>query len=148
METKRLCEVCANVTGMSGAGLMLMSDDVPRGPVCSSNKVSAIVEQLEYDLGEGPCLDAYRQDRPVLEPDLAEPATPSWPAFTGPAVEAGVRAVFAFPLQVGAVRLGALNLLHIEPGEMRQADIDVAHNIINGGLAVSALDHLTSAKPS
>ena len=118
LETKRLCEVCAEVTGMSGAGLMLMSDDVPRGPVCSSNKVSAIVEQLEYDLGEGPCIDAYRQGRPVLEPDLARPATPRWLAFTGPALEAGVRAVFGFPLQVGAVRFGALNLYRDLPGPL------------------------------
>ena len=63
--------------------------------------MSALIEQLQYDLGEGPCVDAYHHDRPVLEPDLADPAAPRWLAFTGPAVEAGVRAVFGFPLQVG-----------------------------------------------
>jgi hypothetical protein len=87
--------------------------------------VSALIEQLEYTLGEGPCLDAYRQDRPVLEPDLAHPAMPRWPAFGGPAVEAGVRAIFGFPLQVGAVRLGALNLYCDRPGPItdeRHAD--------------------------
>ena len=46
----------------------------------------------------------------MLEPDLAEPVRPRWLAFTGPAVEAGVRAVFGFPLHVGVVRLGSLNL--------------------------------------
>jgi len=51
--TKRLCEVCAEVTFMSGAGIMLMSDDLPRGSVCTTNDVSALVEQLQYDLGEG-----------------------------------------------------------------------------------------------
>src|SRR5882724_3043815 len=109
-ETKRLCEVCAAVTGMSGAGIMLMSDDVPRGSICTTNEVSALIEQLQYDLGEGPCVDAYRTDQPVLEPDLVDPHTRRWPAFSGPAVDAGVRAIFGFPLQVGAVRLGALNL--------------------------------------
>jgi hypothetical protein len=105
-ETRRLCEVCADVTGMSGAGIMLMSGDVPRGPVCTTNKVSDVIEQLQYGLGEGPCLDAYHQDRPVLEPDLDGPSTPRWPAFAGPAVEAGVRAVFGFPLPrpAGAAR--------------------------------------------
>src|SRR4051812_6809936 len=103
--TGRLCEVCAEVTAMSGAGIMLMSGDLPRGSVCTTNDVSDLVERLQFALGEGPCVDAYRQERPVLEPDLVEPAALRWPAFTAPAVEAGVRAVFGFPLRVGAVRL-------------------------------------------
>ena len=118
LETERLCEVCADVTGTSGAGIMLMSGDVPRGSVCTTNKVSVLVEQLQYTLGEGPCVDAYHQDRPVLEPDLAHPSTPRWLAFTGPAIEAGVRAIFGFPLRVGAVRLGALNLYCDQPGPL------------------------------
>jgi GAF domain-containing protein len=118
LETKRLCEVCAEVTGTSGAGIMLMSGDVPRGSVCTTNGVSAVIEELQYALGEGPCVDAYHQDRPVLEPDLANTSTPRWLAFTGPAIEAGVRAVFGFPLQVGAVRLGALNLYCDQPGPL------------------------------
>lgn len=63
-------------------------------------------------------MDAHNQDRPVLEPDLADPATPRWLAFAGPAVEAGARAVFGFPLQLGAVRLGALNLYRDQPGSL------------------------------
>lgn len=118
LKTKRLCEVSAEVTGVSGAGIMLMSGDVPQGSVCATNEVSALLEQLQFELGEGPCVDAYHQERPVLEPDLATPATPRWIAFTGRALEAGVRAVFGFPLQVGAVRLGALNLYCDQPGSL------------------------------
>lgn len=110
LETRRLCEVCAEVTDMTGAGLMLMSGDVPRGSVCTTNDVSARIEQWQDAFGEGPCVDAYRESRPVLEPNLAHPATLRWLAFAPPAVDAGVQAVFGFPLQVGAVRLGALNL--------------------------------------
>jgi hypothetical protein len=117
-QTKRLCDVCAEVTGMTGAGIMLMSGDVPRGSVCTTNEVSALIEELQYSLGEGPCVDAYRRDRPVLEPDLADPETPRWLAFSGPAIDAGVRAIFGFPLQVGAVRLGALNLYSDRPGSL------------------------------
>jgi hypothetical protein len=116
----RLCEVCADVADMSGAGIMLMSGDVPRGSVCTTNAVSALIEELQYTLGEGPCVDAYNSDRPVLEPDLADPGTPRWVAFTPPAVEAGARAVFGFPLQVGAVRLGALNLYRDRPGPLSE----------------------------
>jgi hypothetical protein len=63
-------------------------------------------------------VDAYQQDRVVAEPDLANPVTRRWPAFTPPAVEAGVRAVFGFPLRVGTVRLGALNLYRDRPGAL------------------------------
>jgi hypothetical protein len=103
---------------MSGAGIMLMSGDVPGGSVCTTNEVSALIEELQYTLGEGPCVDAHNSDRPVLEPDLADPSTPRWLAFTPPAVEAGARAVFGFPLQAGAVRLGALNLYRDRPGPL------------------------------
>ncbi|MDZ7674087.1 MAG: GAF and ANTAR domain-containing protein [Acidimicrobiales bacterium] len=114
--TGRLCQVCADVTGATGAGIMLMAGDIPRGSVCTTGTVSGLIEQLQYDFGEGPCVDAYNQDRPVFEPDLANPSVPRWMAFTGPAVDAGARAVFGFPLQVGAVRLGALNIYNDRVG--------------------------------
>ncbi len=117
-ETRRLCEVCAEITGTSGAGIMLMSGDVSRGSICTTNDTSAIVEQLQYDLGEGPCIDAHKLRQPVLEPDLMSPTTPRWLAFTGPAIDAGVRAIFGFPLQIGAVCLGALNLYNDEAGSL------------------------------
>ena len=89
---------------------MLMSGDIPRGSLCTSNEVSHLIEDLQYTLGEGPCVDAYQQGQVVTEPDLADPVTHRWLAFSPPAVQAGVRAVFGFPLRVGTVRLGALNL--------------------------------------
>ncbi len=114
----RLCEVCADALVMTGAGVMLMSGDLAQGSLCSSNAVSRLIEELQYTLGEGPCVDAYHQDRPVLEPDLADPIESRWPGFTGPAAAAGARAVFGFPLQVGAVRLGALNLYRDQAGPL------------------------------
>jgi hypothetical protein len=116
--TARLCDVCAQVSAMSGAGIMLMSDDAPVGSVCTTNDVSDLIEELQYDLGEGPCVDAHQEGRPVLEPDLADPATPRWLAFSPPALAAGTRAVFGFPLRVGAVRLGAMNLYRDRPGKL------------------------------
>jgi GAF domain-containing protein len=114
----RLCEVSADITGMSGAGIMLMSGDVPQGSMCTTNDVSALIEDLQYTLGEGPCLDAFHQGRVVFEPDLADPRNPRWIAFTPPAVEAGVRALFGFPMRVGTIRLGALNLYRDQPGPL------------------------------
>jgi hypothetical protein len=114
----RLCDVCADVVVMSGAGIMLISDDRSQGSVCTTNPVSALIEDLQYTLGEGPCIDAYHHREPVLEPDLAGTMTGRWLAFSPPALAAGVRAVFGFPLQIGAARLGALNLYRDRPGPL------------------------------
>jgi hypothetical protein len=114
----RLCRGCVKIAGVDGAGIMLMSGDIPRGSLCSTNAVSHLIEELQYTLGEGPCVDAYRQDKVVAEPDLADPVTPRWVAFTPPALAAGVRAVFGFPMRSGMVRLGALNLYRDWPGPL------------------------------
>jgi hypothetical protein len=114
----RLCAVSPQITGMKGAGVMLMSGDLPRGSLCSSDEVSQLIEELQYTLGEGPCVDACQRDTIVSEPDLADPETRRWFAFTPPVLQAGVRAVFGFPLRVGTVRLGALDLYRDRPGEL------------------------------
>jgi len=145
LETERLCNVCAEVTEVSGAGIMLISDDVPRGSVCTTNEVSALIEELQLELGEGPCVDAYHQDQPVLEPDLAAPTRPRWIGFTGPAVEAGVRAIFGFPLQVGAVRLGALNLYRDHPGSL--TDDQHADALVMADITAQALLVMQSNAP-
>jgi hypothetical protein len=114
----RLCGVCPGIVGVNGAGVMLMSGDIPRGSLCTTDEVSYLIEELQYTLGEGPCVDAYRRDQVVAEPDLADPVTRRWPAFTPPALRAGVRAIFGFPLRVGTVHLGALNLYRDSPGPL------------------------------
>lgn len=114
----RLCEVCAEVVQVTGAGIMLMADDVPRGSLCSTNDVSQVIEDLQYTLGEGPCVEAHETDRVIIEADLAAQDPVRWLAFSPPAVDAGVRAVFAFPMQTGSVRLGALNLYRDRPGPL------------------------------
>jgi hypothetical protein len=78
--------------------------------VCTTDDVSARIEDLQYTLGEGPCIDAHRGHVPVAEPDLTHPAEVRWPQFARGAVAAGARAVFGFPLSVDDVHVGALNL--------------------------------------
>jgi hypothetical protein len=51
----RLCRGCVKIIGVDGAGVMLMSGDIPRGSLCSTNEVSHLIEELQYTLGEGPC---------------------------------------------------------------------------------------------
>ena len=143
--TKRLCEVCTEALGATGAGIMLMSGDTPRGSICTTNGVSALIEDLQYELGEGPCVDAFRQDRPVLEPNLAYPLTARWTAFAPPVVDAGARAVFGFPLRVGAVRLGAMNLYSDHAGDL--TDEQHADALVMAEIAASAILALQAGAP-
>ena len=141
-----LCDVGRRVTGVTGAGIMLFSGEAPVGSACTASQVSAVIEELQFTLGEGPCVDAYQLDRPILEPDLAAPAEPRWLAFTGPALEAGVRAIFGFPVGIGAVRLGALNLYVDSPGPL--TDDQHADALIFADVAAEYLLAIQSAEPA
>lgn len=103
---------------MAGAGIMLSSGGQS---VCSasSGEVGGLMEDLQYTLSEGPSLDADRLGRPVLEPDLTGPVAPRWLAFAGSALNADVKAVFAFPLRRTSTSLGALGLYASRPGPLR-----------------------------
>jgi GAF domain-containing protein len=135
--TNRLCAVCAEVTEMSGAGIMLLSGDRPQGSVCTTDDVAALLEDLQYTLGEGPCVDAHRQHAPVIEPDLVSPAALRWAAFSPAAVEAGARAVFGFPIAAGDARIGALNLYRDRPGPLTPDQL--ADALVVAGIAGRAI---------
>jgi hypothetical protein len=114
----RLCSVLARVLPASGVGLSLMTDDNDGGTVAASDARSRTLEELQFTLGEGPCIDAYASRRPVLEPDLGTHGIRRWPGYAPAAQEHGVHAVFAFPLQVGAARAGALDVYRTESGSL------------------------------
>ena len=123
---------------MSGAGIMLLADDRPQGSVCTTNDVSAMIEELQYTLGEGPCVDAYRQRSPVAEPDLAHPVELRWSAFAGPAVDAGARAVFGFPVTVGDARFGCAQSVSGSAGTVERRP---ARRRPGGGRRGGPVDH-------
>jgi hypothetical protein len=132
---RRLCGAAVQTMAASGAGVTLMTGDGVRGAGAASDPGSARLEELQFTLGEGPCIDAYASRRPVLVPELADGAMTRWPAYAPAVHENGVRAVFAFPLQIGAARLGVLDVFRDRAGaltsdELRQAvllaDVTVA----------------------
>jgi ANTAR domain-containing protein/GAF domain-containing protein len=119
----RLCAVCVEVLPITGAGLSLITESGHVGTIAASSPVTARVDELQFTLGEGPCVEAFQLGGPVLEPDLAAATVARWPGFAPAAIGAGVRAAFAFPLQVGAFRIGALNLFRDSPGSLTADEI-------------------------
>ena len=110
----RVCSASVGLLGVSGVGLTLMTNS-EQGGLWASNEVVRWLEDAQLGLGEGPGLEAFEQGVPVLEPNLGD-VSARWPLFRSAALDLGVAAVFAFPLQVGVIRLGALNLYRDRPG--------------------------------
>ena len=134
----RLVEACVEATQVTGAGIMLMVDGEHRGTLSTSDAAIAVVEELQFTLGEGPCVDTCTTGRPVLEANLRHPEQVRWQGLSGPALDAGVEAIFGFPLTVGTLRIGALDLYSDRPrplspaqfaNALDMADI-VAHTIL------------------
>jgi hypothetical protein len=105
---QRVCGTAVQTLSASGAGVSMMTDDGVRGVCAASDPGSERLEELQFTLGEGPCIDAFASRRPVLVPDLADGAMARWPVYAPTVHDSGVLAVFAFPLQVGGARLGGL----------------------------------------
>ena len=133
-----MCEAAVHTLPITGASLTLTTAVGHRTLLAASDGVSARLDELHFTLGEGPAVDAVSRGHPVLAGDLADPGTAGrWPAFSGAAIEAGVRAVFALPLQIGAVCLGVLVAYRFEPGRLSADDLAQALR-----LADSAADAL------
>jgi hypothetical protein len=113
----RVVAVCVDLLEVDGAGISVIGDGEHRGAVALSAARYGAVDELQFSLGEGPCIDADTQGGPVLEPELVGTEA-QWPAWAPAAMVEGVRAVFAFPLRVGAARLGALSAYRATPGEL------------------------------
>jgi GAF domain-containing protein len=116
---------CVDVLDVAAAGLMLVAPDGDLRVMASSSEAMRLLELFELQSQEGPCLDCYRSGEAVVNQDLAT-VNGRWPRFAAEALAAGFHSVHGLPMRLRGVVIGALNLFHLEPGEMRQADIDAA----------------------
>jgi hypothetical protein len=128
---------------VTGGGISVVTATGNRGVVCATDDVAAKVEDLQFTLGEGPCVDAVATGSPVLIPDLTEfedIAVERWPAFMEGAGAAGVRAVFALPMRIGAISVGVMDLYRERPGDLAADDLSAA--LLAADAAALALIHL------
>jgi len=131
-----LCVDCTTNLELSGTGMSLMNDAGHQGVIGASGPLATELEELQFELGEGPGFDASRENRPILQPDLSDGAMAHWPGFAPAAVQAGVRSVFALPLQVGALRLGSLCLYRSTRGELPREAAAAAVSYAEAGVVV------------
>jgi hypothetical protein len=120
---EQVCRGSVTLLDVSGAAVILMAEQEPGALTASFGARVAEVEDLQFALGEGPCLEAHRQGAPVFVPDLSDGHQEQWSAFAVAAVAMGARAVFVLPLQLGAIRLGVLYLYRDQPGMLSPTQI-------------------------
>jgi len=115
---RRLVRTVTRDLGASGVGVCLVSDGGELVTTAVSPSATNALEALQFDFGEGPCIDVFATRRPVLVADLDAHSRTDWPGYAPAALGHGVRAVFAFPLQVGAACLGAMDVYRDQPGNL------------------------------
>jgi hypothetical protein len=124
-DVEAMCDACVrHLPGISGVGVAVMTRLPAQAVRYASNPVSEQIEHLQVVLGEGPCVDAFSAGRPVLASDLGLAAWGRrWPAFVPEALAVGARALFALPLQIGAARVGVMDLHRQAPGWLPAVDL-------------------------
>ncbi len=119
----RLCQACVVLFDVDAAAISLVLEGAPAATLGSSDDTARTLDELQFTLGEGPCLDSVARRRPVFIADLADPDDRRWPAF-GPAMLAHhIRGICAVPVVVAGEYVGALDLFREQPGRLDSKDL-------------------------
>ncbi|WP_430503060.1 GAF and ANTAR domain-containing protein [Micromonospora trifolii] len=133
---RRLCARAVISLPAAGAGLSVVARDNQFSLLAAADEASERLEELQLVLGEGPCIDAAAARRPVLIDDVADVGPARWPVYADAIRDAGIRAIFAFPLQVGAAQLGVLDLFRAEPGALSGPELHRALDLADEAVTI------------
>jgi GAF domain-containing protein len=121
----RLAARCVAILDVDEAGVMLIDATRTLRYVASSSEQMRLVELLELQHEEGPCLDAYRAGRVTMS-TVAEEAGKRWPKFGSHARDAGLESLAGVPMRLRSDLIGALNLFSHRPGGLSEEDQHIA----------------------
>ena len=108
-----------NVLPVTGAAITAMTSPDHQSPVWATDAVAQRIDELQFRLAEGPCVEAFTSGVPVLVTDIAERVDERWPVFAAAAVrETVARGMYVFPLRGGPISIGVLDLYRDQPGQL------------------------------
>ena len=139
-----LCDPFVTATGVTGAAISTLGKPLGSQTVCASSSIAARIDEIQIDLGEGPCWDAVRTRRPILENDLQRSSS-GWPATMTSLRALHIGSLYAFPLFVGQLNVGAVDLYNEEPGRLPSQtvqDVKVLAEVASRHLLRRALENL------
>jgi GAF domain-containing protein len=121
----RLVSYSVELLAADAAGIMLTDSQGILRVVASSHENAKVMELLQLQSEQGPCMECCRTGAPVSVPDLADAAA-RWPVFVAAVAQRGAyRSVHALPLRLRGEAIGAMNLFHGQPGALPEADLVV-----------------------
>ena len=110
---ERTVRACVDLFAVDGAGLMIADQQNTLRYVCSSDEAGRVLEEVQSETGQGPCVDTFVYGEQVHTDDMA--AEQRWPRSRGTIVDQGVRAVLGVPVQLGGITVGSLNVYRRQP---------------------------------
>ncbi|MBG6214078.1 MAG: GAF and ANTAR domain-containing protein [Cryobacterium sp.] len=122
VEDTRLCARFLVELPVNGAAVSVFGGAVPETVVCATDGLAARLDELQFDLGEGPRWEAARTRLPVLEPRVREVEHSLWPIFHTALMDTDVAALYVFPLTLGAINVGIVELYSTTPGALDRTD--------------------------
>lgn len=114
----RLCRACVDLLDVDGASISLIKDGGSQGTFGSSGELARTLDELQFTYGQGPCLDAVETNRMVAADDLDSPGENRWPALTEQVLAHGIRSMYALPVTVASMPIGALDLYRHRSGTL------------------------------
>jgi hypothetical protein len=117
-----LCDEAVDRLGVTGVTVTV--DTAAGWPETrhATDALGARLAELQTTVGEGPCRDVWRENGPVLVPDLGTPAVRlRWPLFATLAMETGACALFALPMSIGTIKVGVFALHRASAGPLERA---------------------------
>lgn len=132
-----MCAPCVRVLPVTGVAISTLSGSFASETVCASDEVAFRIDELQFDLGEGPCWEAFASRAPVLVPDVRGDAHPQWPVFGDAVRKTAAGALFVFPLYVGGTGIGSLGLYRRTAGPLTDEAVHDAE-----ALAATVAKHL------
>lgn len=136
--TSRLDKVCSTLCAsfidglpVTGAALSAFGGSMQETTLCATDALAARLDELQFDLGEGPRVVAARSRVPVLIPRVRAESHDRWPVFGRAVLETDAQALFVFPLVIGAMDVGVVELYCDSPGPLSQSDLTRARSLAN-----------------
>lgn len=140
----RLASPFLRLLPITGVAITVFDQSRRAAMVHSTDAAAARLEELHFDLGEGPMFDAFASAAPVSVPDLT--AADRWPVFLSRARELGVGAIFVFPLMLGAVCAGAVICYRTAPGPLDADSADVGAALSRAVASPASLQAILAAQ--
>lgn len=141
-----LCAAFLATLPISGISISAFPGHAPETSIGASDAIAARLDELQFDLGEGPRWEALRTRQPILLPHVKSDGHTAWPVFAKAVLDYDVAALFVFPLLLGAIDVGVIELYSSSPGPLSPADYAAALQLCDAA-TWQLLRHILTTSP-